>query len=97
MFIKIDDFAFANLDFVPDKIRKNVKEFSDYIDYWAIDFDYQDDIFQNMWQSFRTHHNRELETQKTYTYENPGHYKVYIKVIDIFGNDCNYLFEVDVK
>ncbi len=95
--IKIKDFAFANLDYIPDKIKEKIENFTDYIDYWAIDFNYQDDVFHNMWQSFRTHHRRDLETQKTYTYEDPGHYKVYIKVIDIFGNDCNILLEVEIK
>jgi len=32
-----------------------------------------------------------------YTYEKPGKYKIFVKVIDIFGIDTSQIFEVEVK
>jgi len=51
--IELVDFALANPEYVPEEVRKQVKGPTDYIDYWAVDFDYQDDTFHNGWQSFR--------------------------------------------
>ncbi len=54
-------------------------------------------IFENEWQSFRTRQNRELElTTAEHIYDQPGRYKVAVKVIDIFGNDTMMLVPVNV-
>lgn len=54
-------------------------------------------IFENEWQSFRTHQNRKLElVTAPHTYERPGRYTVAVKVIDIFGNDTMTLVPVNV-
>jgi len=94
--IKLKSFAFANPEYIPDEVRKMVKHYTDYIDYWAIDFDYRDDVFHNMWQSFRTTKDRSLAKKARYTYESEGKKKVLVKVIDVFGNDSNRLIEVEI-
>lgn len=72
-------------------------KFTDYIDYWAVDFNYKDDTFHNMWQSFRTRKHPSLETKSYHAYEKPGTYQVLVKVVDIFGNDTNKLIEVKLN
>jgi len=94
--VRLKDFIIANPEYIPDEVREKIKKFTDYIDYWAVDWDYKDDTFHNGWQSFRTRKNRKLETQATHTYEEPGTYKVLVKVVDIFGNDTTKMVEVEV-
>jgi len=55
-------------------------------------------VFENMWQDFRTKHQRELtRTSAAHTYAMPGSYKVAVKIIDIFGNDTTKVIPVKVK
>jgi len=96
LIIELKDFIIANGEYLPDQVRANVTSFSDYIDYWAVDFDYQEDTFHNMWQSFRTRQRKKLDVSCVHVYERPGRYRVLIKVIDVFGNDTNKLLEVTV-
>lgn len=94
--VRLKDFIIANPEYLPDEIRDKIKKFTDYVDYWAVDWDYRNDTFHNGWQSFRTRKDPKLETKATHTYEQPGTYKVLVKVVDIFGNDTTKLLEVRV-
>jgi len=94
--VRLKDFIIANPEYLPDEVQARIKKFTDYIDYWAVDWDYQDDTFHNGWQSFRTRKDPKLETKATHTYEQPGTYKVLVKVVDIFGNDTTKMVEVRV-
>lgn len=94
--VRLKDFIIANPEYLPDEVRDKIKKFSDYIDYWAVDWDYHNDTFHNGWQSFRTRKNPKLETKATHTYEQTGTYKVLVRVVDIFGNDTTKLVEVRV-
>ena len=95
--IALKDFVISNPEYLPDEVREKIKIFTDYIDYWAVDFDYKNDTFHNMWQSFRTRKHPALETKCSHTYENAGRYQALVKVVDIFGNDTNKLIEVKVN
>lgn len=95
--VRLKDFIIANPEYLPDDVREKIEKFTDYIDYWAVDWDYKDDTFHNGWQSFRTRKNPKLETEATHTYEQPGTYKVLVKVVDIFGNDTTKMVEVEIK
>jgi DNA modification methylase len=95
--IKLKDFVIANPEYVPDDVKARIKRFTDYIDYWAVDFDYKNDTFRNGWQSFRTKKHPTLETSCYHTFDKPGNYQVLVKVVDIFGNDTNKLIEVNAE
>lgn len=90
----LKDFLIANPEYLPEDVKEKVKRFTDLIDYWAVDFDFKDDTFHNMWQSFRTRKNTRLVSETSHTYEKKGNYKVLVKVVDIFGNDTNKLLNV---
>lgn len=94
--VTLKEFIIANPEYIPDDIRTKIKRFTDYIDYWAVDFDYKNDTFHNMWQSFRTKKHPNLEIDCHHTYEKPGKYQVLVKVVDIFGNDTNKLLEIKI-
>lgn len=95
--LEITDFVLANPEYIPGEVRESIDSFTDYIDYWAVDFDYQDDTFHNMWQTFRTRDRKRLETSCAHDYEESGTKKVLVKVIDVFGNDTNKLLEVNIN
>lgn len=83
-------------DDVPEDVRRTVKHWSQWIDYWAVDWNFQGDTFHNEWQAFRTRQNKELPLQATHTYEHPGDYAIVIKVIDILGNDTTKVVRVSI-
>jgi adenine-specific DNA-methyltransferase len=93
--IKLNDFIIPNLDLIPAEVKKLIKKWSDYIDYWSVDWDYKDDTFHNQWQSYRTKKDRSLELiTDPHNYAKKGDYKVMVKVIDIFGNDTTHIIEL---
>jgi adenine-specific DNA-methyltransferase len=96
--VSLKDFVIPNTELIPEEIRSKIKKWSDYIDYWAIDWDFQNDTFMNGWVTYRTRKDRTLALKSdTHSYEKPGKYTVMVKVVDIFGNDTSQAFEVEVK
>jgi DNA modification methylase len=93
--VKLTDFMVPRDD-VPADVQQAVKQWSDWVDYWAVDWDYKDDTFHNQWQSYRTRKDRTLLLQAAHLYEEPGEYDVLVKVIDILGNDTTKAVRVRV-
>jgi len=95
--VKLKDFIIPNVASIPEEVQKKIKKWSDYIDYWAVDWDYKE-VFHNEWQTYRTKDtpNLRLETS-SHRYNKAGTYKILIKVIDIFGNDTSTIREVTIK
>jgi len=93
--VELKDFAIPNLDLIPEDVRTKIKKWSDYIDYWAVDWDWNEDTFHNMWQSYRTRKERKLELKSEgQKYEEKDKHFIMVKVIDIFGNDTTRVLEV---
>ena len=96
--VALKDFVIPNTELIPEDVRNNVKKWSDYIDYWAVDWDFQNDSFMQGWVAYRTRKERKLPLiSDTHAYEKPGKYRILVKVIDIFGNDTSQAFDVEVK
>ncbi|RMH21180.1 MAG: site-specific DNA-methyltransferase [Acidobacteria bacterium] len=96
--VKLKDFVIPNTELIPEDVRSKVKKWSDYIDYWAIDWDFQNDTFMQGWVAYRTRKERKLPlVSDPHTYDKPGRYRILVKVIDIFGNDTSQAFDVEVK
>lgn len=74
-------------DDVPQEVMQAVTHWSQWVDYWAVDWDFKGDTFHNQWQSYRTKKQPKLELKASHTYEVPGEYTVLVKVIDLLGND----------
>ena len=96
--VALKDFVIPNTELIPEEVRSKVKKWSDYIDYWAVDWDFRSDTFMQGWVAYRTRKERKLPlTSDTHTYAKPGKYRILVKVIDIFGNDTSQAFDVEVK
>jgi len=95
--VSIKDFVIPNTELIPEDVREKVSMWSDYIDYWAIDWDFRNDTFIQGWVAYRTRQNRSLPLKSdNHTYEKPGKYRILVKVIDIFGNDTSQAYDVQV-
>ena len=103
--VTLEDFVLPNPDLVPEAVRAKVSGWSDYVDYWAVDFTFgasplgeaATDTFRNQWQSYRTRADRSLELTASHDYDEPGAHTVLVKVVDIFGNDTTTAVPVTVR
>lgn len=94
---KLKNFVIPNPELVPDDVRSKIRKWSDYVDYWAVDWNFADDTFMQKWVTYRTRKNRALDLESDpHAYDGPGTYSVMVKVIDIFGNDTSKIIQVKV-
>jgi adenine-specific DNA-methyltransferase len=94
--LSLKDFVVPPDD-IPEDVQKAITHWSQWIDYWAIDWNYKDDTFHNQWQSYRTKKDMKLELTAKHEYDEKGKYTVIVKVIDILGNDTTKAIEVNIK
>lgn len=94
--LKLEEFVIPPDD-VPEEARKAVRHWSQWVDYWAVDWDFKGDTFHNQWQAYRTRKEPALALEAAHAYQEPGEYKVVVKVIDILGNDTTKTVKVKVK
>jgi DNA modification methylase len=88
---------FVPPDDIPQEVQQAIKHWSQWIDYWAVDWDFKDDTFHNQWQSYRTKKEPKIALTVGHTYDQPGEYCIVIKVIDILGNDTTKAVRVVIK
>jgi len=93
--IQLSDFIVPPDD-VPEDVRTAITHWQQWIDYWAVDWNFRDDTFHNEWQSYRTKKDPGIELQISHKYEKKGKYQVVIKVIDILGNDTTKMIDIEV-
>ena len=87
----VDEYMQARLTGIADNM-----EWSDWIDYWSVDFEYDGEVFVNQWQSYRTRRERDLSlVSDPHEYEHGGLKRIIVKVIDIFGNDATVGLDFD--
>jgi hypothetical protein len=102
--VTLKDFIIPNPELLPEEVKGKVKSWSDFIDYWAVDWMFnqheevteEDDTFHNMNQRYRTRKEPKLELSMSYKYPKAGKYNILVKVIDIFGNDTTKLVEIKI-
>ncbi len=83
-------------DDVPQDVTNAISHWSQWVDYWAVDWDYRDDTFHNQWRSYRTKKQPGMLLRASHEYDVPGSYTIAIKVIDILGNDTTRVVRVDM-
>jgi hypothetical protein len=79
------------------EIKEKTTTWSDYIDYWAVDWDHRNGIFVNSWVSFRSHNDRVLELKtEPHSYPVSGRFELMIRIVDIFGQQHYLNRQVEV-
>ncbi len=95
--VVLSDFMPAVDEYMRQKVGDKAPKWSDWIDYWSVDFEYDGQTYINQWQSYRTRKDPKLALRSDpHIYEQPGTYRVVVKVIDIFGNDTTEQLEVTI-
>lgn len=95
---RLNNFVIPNPELVPEDVRDKIRKWSDYVDYWAVDWNFSEDTFHQGWVTYRTRKDRSLELESDpHAYDEPGEYAVMVKVIDIFGNDTSKICNVKVR
>jgi adenine-specific DNA-methyltransferase len=95
--VKLEDFVIPHTDLITPDVKASIKKWSDWVDYWAVDFNFQNDTFNNGWTSYRTKQERKLTLNASNEYTKADTYKVFVKIIDIFGIDTSQVYEIKVK
>ena len=99
--VKLTKFL-PSLAEVPSKELEALKERAvksgfDFIDFWAVDFDWHaGKPFNHHWQDYRTRKDRSLKTVSDagHSYEKAGKHTLCVKVVDVFGCDTSITLEV---
>jgi hypothetical protein len=95
--VELTNYVIPKIKIDPIKIQEKIMVFSDWIDYWAIDYFKKDQAFTNMWISYRTPKKRKLKLKSDpFLYEKPGVYNLSIKIIDILGNQLVKSYKINV-
>jgi hypothetical protein len=79
--------------------ERAIKHGFDFIDFWAVDFDYVDgQPFKHHWQAYRTRKDRHLTTvsDQNFKYDKLGSYTACVKVVDTFGCDTSVTVSIKV-
>ena len=84
--VELTDFIMPP-DGVPKDILDAITHWAQWIDYWAVDWNFDGRTFHNMAQTYRTKKEPTLRRSLTHLYEVPGEYTVVVKVVDQLGND----------
>lgn len=92
--LRITDFNVYNLEDFSEDVIEVLQSYSDLIDYWAVDYDYDGQHFVSRWQTYRTRKDRSLELEFAVEESRVSGNQMVIKVVDIFGNDTNKLIHV---
>ncbi len=73
------------------------KYFLPLINYWAVDWNYDGEVFKHDFVNFdKKPAEGKVEVKATHEYETPGTYKVVVKITDIFGGETSREFEITV-
>ena len=95
--VSLTDFVVPNSDSVPEDVRNKITKWSDWIDYWAVDWDFRHDSFMQGFVAYRTRKERKLDlASDPHSYKDAGRYRVLVKVVDIFGNDTSRAWDIEV-
>ncbi|MBI4384968.1 MAG: hypothetical protein HY579_13170 [Nitrospinae bacterium] len=79
--------------------ERAVKSGMDFIDFWAVDFEWQPGKpFNHHWQHYRTRKDRNLKTisDAKHPFPKPGTYTACVKVVDTFGCDTSITVEIKI-
>ena len=84
-------------DYMREKTEGKIARWSDWIDYWSVDYEYDGETFVNQWQAYRTRREPRLALVSDPHRYAPGRHTAVVKVIDIFGNDTTCEIAVTVE
>ena len=96
--IELTNYSIPKSELLHTDLLNKIVDFSDWIDSWAVDYNFKENEFNTTWVSFRTFKKKKLSLRsKPYPYEKKGEYKVAVKVINIFGGESVQSYKVIIN
>lgn len=96
--VRIDGFRIPGFQSFPDKVKNLAKTWSDLIDQWSVDWNWNGETFTHSWTAYRTRRNMELSfTSKPHIYKKVGDYKVMVRVVDVFGDETSRVIPLTIR
>jgi DNA modification methylase len=93
--VALKNFVILNTELITEDVPR---EWSDYIDYWSVDWDSRNHSFVEGWAAYRTRKEKKLPLLSgSYAYQEAGRHCILVRVIDIFGNETRQAFDVEVS
>jgi adenine-specific DNA-methyltransferase len=97
-FIELEDYKIPYKNLILDHIKERISKWSDWVDYWAIDLDYNGKQFSNSWISYRTPKNRFLKLKAgPFKIVSSNRYEIMIKLCDIFGIETFHKIKMKIN
>ena len=96
--VALTDYIIPYVNDIDPNVKKKVNTFLDWIDYWSIDFNFNNVIFKPDWWSFRMPKNKSLQSKSEpflIKEINSNVFRIAIKVIDILGIDTLQTYEIN--
>lgn len=95
--IAINNYNIPYINEINSSLKEKISKFSDWIDYWAVDFNYQTGPMICNWISFRNPKNRRLNLNSiNFAYQNLGAYTIKIKVVNILGHESEKEYKIKI-
>ena len=96
--VELTGFLPAVDDYMREKVRGNVTEWSDWIDYWSIDFAFDGETFVNQWQAYRSRSEPKLTLRSDpHEYDEPGEHRIVVKVIEFSATTPHNELDVTIE
>ncbi len=79
---------------------KTIDSYVDLIDYWEIDWNYNGSIAIISWYSKRLIEKKvvvsSVDSYNSHNYSSPGSYRIFVNIVDIFGNSAQRVFKIQI-
>ncbi len=83
----ITDFNVDLNEFFDEKMLSKVKNNLELIDFWCIDYEYNNNLKNYQWYSYKFRKKIKISLKTTHEYPESGKYTVLVKIMDILGNE----------
>ncbi len=98
VFIELTNYEIPYLDSISKEVVEKINTWSDWIDYFSVDFNKKSTIFNTQWVSYRTPKNRNIDLSAgPYLYEEAGTYNIAVKVVNILGTESVQVNEINIE
>jgi adenine specific DNA methylase Mod len=95
--IKITNYNAPYVNHLNPDLKQKISHFSDWIDSWMVDFNYQGGPMNCDWVTYRNPKNRKLHLiSNNFLYKMSGTYTIKVKVINIIGHQSEKEYSVKI-
>jgi SAM-dependent methyltransferase len=97
-FVRLEGYSPAAAELALAEVGKPPGGWSDYVDFWAVDWGKDGGPFSPGFVAYRTAKQRDLPLESTVEeYDGPGSHEVRVKVIDVFGTETLRVLRLTVR